>query len=93
MTYDPNGNLVLNQIFDPFQPDANGNRPAYQNNMVPQNEWDKVGQAILNLYPKPNTAGVKPKSLFIVSAANPAFTRSRKLAMTSERGWFGCSAW
>ena len=57
MTYDPDGNLVLNQIFDPFQPDADGNRPAYQGNMIPQTEWDKVGQAILNLYPKANTTG------------------------------------
>jgi hypothetical protein len=57
MTYDPNGNLVLNQIFDPLNPDANGNRPAYNGNMIPQTEWDSVGQAILNLYPKPNLPG------------------------------------
>ncbi|MGB7549504.1 MAG: TonB-dependent receptor [Terracidiphilus sp.] len=57
MTYDENGNLALNQIFDPFYPDANGNRPAYTDNKVPQGEWDQVGQAILDLYPLPNTPG------------------------------------
>ena len=57
MAYDANGNLVQNQIFDPFTTDANGNRQAYNGNMVPQAEWDPVGQAILKLYPEPNTAG------------------------------------
>jgi hypothetical protein len=57
MAYDANGNLVLNQIFDPFTTDANGNRQAYNGNMVPQAEWDPVGQAVLKLYPEPNTAG------------------------------------
>jgi hypothetical protein len=57
MAYDADGNLVQNQIFDPFTTDADGNRTAYQNNMIPATEWDSVGQAILNLYPKPNTAG------------------------------------
>ncbi len=57
MAYDDNGNLVLNQIFDPFQPDANGNRPAYKDNKIPQSEWDQVGQALLKLYPEPKTAG------------------------------------
>ncbi len=57
MTYDSDGNLVLNQIFDPLNPDGEGNRPAYDGNVIPQDQWDAVGQAILNLYPKPNIAG------------------------------------
>ena len=57
MAYDDNGNLVQNQIFDPFTTDANGDRTAYNGNMIPQGEWDPVGQAILNLYPKPNQPG------------------------------------
>jgi hypothetical protein len=58
MTYDQNGNPVQNQIFDPFLIDPNAySRPAYANNVIPQTEIDPVGQAILKLYPKPNTAG------------------------------------
>ncbi len=58
MTYDQNGNPVLNQIFDPFKIDAASyTRPAYPNNVIPQNEIDPVGQAVLKLYPKPNTTG------------------------------------
>ena len=58
MTYDPNGNLVQNQIYDPFLIDQNTDlRPAYNNNTVLTNEIDPVGQAIMKLYPKPNTAG------------------------------------
>lgn len=57
MAYDANGNLVLNQIFDPFTTDANGNRQPYGQNMIPQKEWDPVGQAVLALYPKANTPG------------------------------------
>jgi hypothetical protein len=58
MTYDQNGNAVLNQIFDPFQIDPVAYaRPAYTNNVIPSGEIDPVGQAILKLYPQPNTAG------------------------------------
>jgi hypothetical protein len=58
MTYDENGDPTLNQIFDPFLIDpATQNRPAYDQNTIPKGEIDSVGQAILNLYPKPNTAG------------------------------------
>jgi hypothetical protein len=58
MTYDQNGNPVLNQIFDPFQIDPVAYaRPAYANNVIPSSEIDPVGQAILKLYPAPNTAG------------------------------------
>jgi hypothetical protein len=58
MTYDQNGNPVLNQIFDPFLIDPVAYaRPAYSQNKIPTSEIDPVGQAILKLYPKPNTAG------------------------------------
>lgn len=57
MTYDANGDLVLNQIFDPFHPDADGNRPAYAGNSIPESEMDPIGKAVLNLYPKPNGPG------------------------------------
>ncbi len=58
MTYDQDGNAVQNQIFDPFQIDPDSyTRPAYANNTIPAGEIDPVGQAILKLYPKPNTTG------------------------------------
>jgi hypothetical protein len=58
MTYDQNGNAVLNQIFDPFLIDPVAySRPAYPNNMIPAQEISPVGQAVLKLYPQPNTAG------------------------------------
>src|SRR5665213_2704624 len=44
-----------NQIFDPFLIDPTQNRPAYQNSQIPLTEIDPVGQAILKLYPHPNT--------------------------------------
>jgi hypothetical protein len=58
MTYDQNGNPTLNQIFDPFLFDpATQNRPAYNNNTIPQGEIDPVGQAIMKLYPQPTSSG------------------------------------
>lgn len=58
MTYDQNGNAVLNQIFDPLQINQSTlTRPAYPNNVIPSSEIDPIGQAILKLYPQPNTAG------------------------------------
>ncbi|MGD0892962.1 MAG: TonB-dependent receptor [Terracidiphilus sp.] len=58
MTYDQNGNPILNQIFDPFQINpATQVRPAYNQNTIPSGEIDSVGQAIMKLYPKPNSAG------------------------------------
>ncbi len=58
MTYDQDGNPVLNQIFDPLNIDPDAYvRPAFANNTIPAAEIDPVGQAILKLYPAPNTAG------------------------------------
>jgi hypothetical protein len=56
MTYDSNGNPILNQIFDPFEIQS-GTRPAYNGNVIPSGEIDGVGQAIMKLYPAPNTDG------------------------------------
>ncbi len=59
MTFDQNGNPVQNQIFDPLNITQDGSytRPAFANNTIPAGEIDPVGQAILKLYPKPNTPG------------------------------------
>jgi hypothetical protein len=58
MTYDENGNPILNQLYDPFKIDpVSQDRPAYDQNMIPSGEIDPVGQAIMKLYPKPNIAG------------------------------------
>jgi hypothetical protein len=56
--FDDNGNLVLNQIFDPFTTSiVDGSRTPYAGNKIPQNEIDPIGQKLLNYYPKPNQAG------------------------------------
>lgn len=61
MTYDVNGNPTLNQIFDPFKVNTtdpnNPIRPAYGSNTILPGEINKVGQAIMKLYPKPTSAG------------------------------------
>ena len=58
MTYDENGNPTLNQIYDPFLIDPVAySRPAYAHNKILASEIDPVGQAVLQLYPKPNTTG------------------------------------
>jgi hypothetical protein len=55
------------QIYDPFLVDDtdpnNPTRPAYNNSTIPPNEIDAVGQAILKLYPKPNTGPDAPGPL------------------------------
>ena len=50
---------IQNKIFDPFLVDTtdpnNPTRPAYNNNTILPSEIDPVGQAIMKLYPAPNT--------------------------------------
>lgn len=55
------------QIYNPFSTtqvccDSHGNpyytRTAFQNNQIPQNLWDSVGQKILALYPLPTGPGL-----------------------------------
>jgi hypothetical protein len=56
-TVDADGNLVLNQIFDPLSTQADGTRTPYPNNIIPQGAVDPIGQKLLNYYPQPNQAG------------------------------------
>ncbi|WP_446742640.1 TonB-dependent receptor domain-containing protein [Silvibacterium acidisoli] len=55
--YDADGNLVQNQIFDPFTTTPDGTRTPYAGNKIPQNEIDAIGQKLLNYYPAANQAG------------------------------------
>jgi hypothetical protein len=60
MTADANGNPVVQAIYNPFQCVAqNGTclRPQFQGNVIPQQDINPIGQALLNLYPLPNTSG------------------------------------
>jgi hypothetical protein len=50
-SFDGNGNLVLNQIFDPFTTQQDGTRATYVGNKISQQESDPIGQALLNYYP------------------------------------------
>ncbi len=55
---DPNtGDIVLNQIFNPFSLDTDGNRMPFTDNKIPPELKDSVGQNLLNLYPAPNQPG------------------------------------
>jgi hypothetical protein len=63
MTADANGNPVQQTIYNPFQctvpmgqPSGSACvRPQFQNNVIPQQYIDPIGQALLKLYPEPNT--------------------------------------
>jgi hypothetical protein len=60
MTADANGNPILQTIYNPFQcVPQNGTcvRPQFPGNMIPQSDINPIGQALLNLYPQPNTPG------------------------------------
>ncbi len=53
---------AANPIFDPLQCASQGPgqsciRPAVPGNIIPTGEIDKIGQAIINLYPMPNLPG------------------------------------
>jgi outer membrane receptor protein involved in Fe transport len=43
-------------IYDPSSINAQGVRTPFSGNMIPSSKFDKVGQALLNLYPNPNTS-------------------------------------
>ena len=56
--YDFSGNAT--DIYDPKQVTCNSSgctRPQVPGDIIPANEVDKIGLAVLNLYPKPNAAG------------------------------------
>jgi hypothetical protein len=54
-------------IYDPSSINAQGVRTPFTGNMIPSSKFDKVGQALLNLYPNPNTS---------VGVASGSFTSS-----------------
>jgi Carboxypeptidase regulatory-like domain/TonB dependent receptor len=60
LTGDANGNPVLQTIYNPLQcTPQNGTcvRPQFQGNVIPQQDINPIGQALLNLYPEPNVSG------------------------------------
>lgn len=58
LTADANGNPVLQTIYNPFSctPQASGSclRQQFPGNIVPQQDINPIGQALLKLYPEPN---------------------------------------
>jgi len=54
-------------IYDPGSINSQGVRTPFDRNMIPSSKFDKTGQALLNLYPNPNTS---------VGAASGSFTSS-----------------
>jgi hypothetical protein len=69
-----------NAIYDPTQIScSSGNciRPQVQSmgqlNVIPQNEIDPIGQAVANLYPKPNLAGEFNNFNFTTTASAPDY--------------------
>lgn len=68
-TYNADGSLAV--IYNPYSShmvtDSMGNtyytRDAFQDNKVPANLIDKVGQNIMNLYPLPNRPGTGPNQI------------------------------
>ncbi len=58
-----NPNNTVSTIYDPATTTANPSGPGYVRNpfpggVIPQARWDAVGRNVLNLYPRPNAAGV-----------------------------------
>ncbi|MGA3103388.1 MAG: TonB-dependent receptor [Terriglobales bacterium] len=67
-------------IYDPTQvscPGGNCVRPQVQSagqlNVIPQNEIDPIGQAVINLYPKPNLVGELNNLNFTTTANAPDY--------------------
>jgi len=60
LTADQNGNPILQTIYNPFTcvlpspGSTNCVRQAFQGNMIPQQNINSIGQALLKLYPEPN---------------------------------------
>ncbi|MGB7438536.1 MAG: carboxypeptidase regulatory-like domain-containing protein [Candidatus Acidiferrum sp.] len=58
LTADANGNPTLQTIYNPFDcvPQTTGScvRPQFQGNVIPQQDINPIGQALLKLYPQPN---------------------------------------
>jgi hypothetical protein len=65
-----------NTIYDPTQIDCSSGtciRPQVPSNKIPQNEIDPIGQAIANLYPKPNLPGEFNNLNFNTTANSPDY--------------------
>ena len=54
-------------IYDPGTLNAQGLRAPFDGNKIPSSKFDKVGQALLNLYPDPNTSVGTNSGLFTSS--------------------------
>jgi hypothetical protein len=54
-------------IYNPSSINAQGVRTPFFNNMIPSTQFDKVGQALLNLYPNPNTSAGTGSGLYTSS--------------------------
>jgi len=58
LTADANGNPIQQTIYNPFNcvPQASGScvRPQFSGNIIPQQDINPIGQALLKLYPAPN---------------------------------------
>jgi hypothetical protein len=64
---------TANNIYDPTQPGRPQVQSAGQLNVIPQNEIDPIGQAVINLYPKPNLPGELNNLNFTTSASAPDY--------------------
>ena len=59
-------------IFDPATTRTEGGRTVrspFPNNIIPQNRWDSVGKAVVDLYPLPNLPGATNNYFYSGSAA------------------------
>lgn len=77
----PNG--TVSTIYDPAttRPNPSGSgsiRDPFPGGIIPQNRWDAVGRNVLNLYPRPNSAGVA-----VTNAQN--FVAAGKTVTTNDR--------
>jgi hypothetical protein len=72
---------TANLIYDPKQPMncASGTRCPVPGNVIPPTEIDPVGQAILNLYPKPNLPGEFNNYNFSTTSQAPDYQFDIKL--------------
>jgi hypothetical protein len=72
--YDPKVNCgtALNVVRPLLGFDCN-NQPIGPANIIPQNEIDPIGQAVLNLYPKPNLPGEFSNFNFSTTANSPDY--------------------
>ena len=99
-----NFSATANPIYDPKQvsctspPDVVCTRPPVPGNLIPQNEIDPIGQAVINLYPKPNLPGEFNNYNFSTTANSPdyqfdikvdhQFNDKQRINGRYSRGWY-----